>query len=77
MRILACRNIQLLMQTAQFFGERPAQDCHKWCHTKRDSLNRRVPAAVECYESASGSLSKVGIVLETSAHNQNRKKMKQ
>ena len=37
------------------------------------SLNRRVPAAVECYESASGSLSKVGIVLEMSAHNQKQK----
>jgi len=37
------------------------------------SLNRRVPAAVECYESASGSRSKVGIVLEASAHNQKQK----
>ena len=37
------------------------------------SLNRRVPAAVECYESASGSLSKVGTVLAR-AHRQKQKK---
>ena len=41
------------------------------------SLSARAPATVERYESASGSLSKVGIVLEMSAHNQNRKKNKQ
>ena len=29
------------------------------------SLNWRTPAAVECYESASGSLNQVGIVLES------------
>jgi len=40
-------------------------------------LNQRVPAAVECYESASGSLSKLGIVLEASEHKQKRKKMEQ
>ena len=45
----------------------------KWCHANVYSLNRRAPAAVECYESASGSLSKVGIVLEASAHNQKQK----
>ena len=37
------------------------------------SLNRRASAAVERYESASGSLSKVGIVLEPSAHTQKQK----
>ena len=45
----------------------------RWCHANVHSLNRRVPAAVERYESTSGSLSKVGIVLEASAHNQKQK----
>ena len=38
------------------------------------SLNRRVPAAVECYESASGSLSKVGTVLERARTTKNERK---
>jgi hypothetical protein len=45
----------------------------RWCHANVHSLNRRVPAAVERYASTSGSLSKVGIVLEASAHNQKQK----
>jgi len=41
------------------------------------SLTRRASAAVERYESASGSLGKMGIVLEARGTIKNRKKMEQ
>ena len=43
----------------------------RWCHANVHSLNRRVPAAVEYYESASGS--RDGHCLEPSAHTQQQK----
>ena len=77
MRILACATFSFSYRLRNSSESVQLKTGIKWCHVNMYSLNRRAPAAVERYESASGSLSKMGIVLEPSAHNQNRKKMEQ